>query len=98
VFAAPGRPTSYCPLILPLGTDIAGRRAKPNTSPSAIGIIDTCADLRHVAYLPVMGDLAKDRAWLDGVREGDGAHPGASGYQRYFEVVRDPLMRFLSVG
>ena len=53
---------------------------------------------RRVPYLQVMGHLAKDRAWLDGVREGDGAHPGASGYQRYFEVVRDPLMRFLTAG
>ncbi len=57
-----------------------------------------CAGSRRVPYLPVMGRLAKDRAWLDGVREGDGAHPGSSGYQQYFEVVRDPLMRFLTVG
>jgi acyl-CoA thioesterase I len=57
-----------------------------------------CAGSRRVPYLPVIGHLAKDQAWLDGVRKGDGAHPGASGYQRYFEVVRDPLMRFLSAG
>jgi acyl-CoA thioesterase I len=57
-----------------------------------------CAGSRRVPYLRVMGHLAEDRAWLDGVREGDGAHPGSSGYDRYFEVVRDPLMRFLIAG
>jgi acyl-CoA thioesterase I len=57
-----------------------------------------CAGSRGVPYLQVMGHLAADRAWLDGVREGDGAHPGSSGYQRYFEVVLDPLMRFLTAG
>jgi acyl-CoA thioesterase I len=57
-----------------------------------------CAGSRRVPYLRVMGQLTADRAWLDGVREGDGAHPGSSGYDRYFEVVRDPLMRFLTAG
>jgi len=57
-----------------------------------------CAGSRRVPYIQVMGHLATDRAWLDGVRDGDGAHPGSSGYDRYFEVVRDPLMRFLAAG
>jgi len=57
-----------------------------------------CAGSRRVPYLRVMECLATDRAWLDGVRDGDGAHPGSSGYERYFEVVRDPLMRFLIAG
>jgi lysophospholipase L1-like esterase len=44
----------------------------------------------------VFGRLAANQAWLSGVREGDGAHPGPAGYQQYFEAVRDPLTRFLA--
>jgi acyl-CoA thioesterase I len=55
-----------------------------------------CAGSCGVAYVSLFGSLAGDRVWLAEVRAGDGAHPGPGGYQRYFEIVRDPLTSFLA--
>jgi lysophospholipase L1-like esterase len=54
---------------------------------------------RHgVGYVSAYEGLAGSAAWLEGVRDGDGAHPGAAGYQEYFAAVRDPLTRFIREG
>lgn len=54
---------------------------------------------RHgVGYVSTYEGLAGNPAWLEGVRDGDGAHPGAGGYQEYFAAVRDPLTRFIRDG
>jgi lysophospholipase L1-like esterase len=55
-----------------------------------------CVASHGVTYVSLFGSLIGNPVWLDGVREGDGAHPGPLGYQQYFEVVCDPLMRFLA--
>jgi acyl-CoA thioesterase-1 len=55
-----------------------------------------CAASHGVGYVSVFGRLAANQAWLSGVSEGDGAHPGPAGYQQYFEAVRDPLTAFLA--
>jgi acyl-CoA thioesterase-1 len=55
-----------------------------------------CAGSHGVAYVALCGSLAADPVWLAEVRAGDGAHPGPGGYQRYFELVRDPLTGFLA--
>jgi acyl-CoA thioesterase I len=49
-----------------------------------------------VTYISTFKSLAGNLKWLDGVREGDGAHPGTAGYEQYFEAVRNPLLRFLA--
>lgn len=58
-------------------------------------LLAECVGSHGVTYVSLFGRLIDDLVWLDGVREGDGAHPGPPGYQQYFEAVRDPLMRFL---
>lgn len=55
-----------------------------------------CARSYGVTYVCVFGHLIDDLVWLHEVKTGDGAHPGPPGYQRYFEAVRDPLMRFFT--
>jgi lysophospholipase L1-like esterase len=55
-----------------------------------------CAASHGVRYVSVFGALTGNQAWLSGVREGDGAHPGPTGYQQYFEAVREPLTGFLA--
>jgi lysophospholipase L1-like esterase len=55
-----------------------------------------CAASHGIRYVSVFGRLTENQAWLSGVREGDGAHPGPAGYQQYFEAVREPLTGFLA--
>lgn len=59
-------------------------------------LLAECTRSHGVAYACLFGRLTDDPVWLDDVKAGDGAHPGPPGYQRYFEAVRDPLMRFLN--
>lgn len=50
----------------------------------------------RVTYISTFKILAGNQKWLDGVREGDGAHPGTAGYEQYFQAVRNPLLRFIA--
>jgi acyl-CoA thioesterase I len=43
---------------------------------------DVCRD-----YVPVVDALRADDVWMDEVRSGDGAHPGATGYRRLADLV-----------
>ncbi|MBF6356682.1 G-D-S-L family lipolytic protein [Nocardia higoensis] len=40
-----------------------------------------------VPYVPVLAALSADEVWMREVREGDGAHPGAAGYEAMAALV-----------
>jgi lysophospholipase L1-like esterase len=60
------------------------------------GLLAECAAAHGRTYISVFRALAGNPVWLKEVREGDGAHPDAGGYQQYFEAVRAPLLDFLA--
>jgi lysophospholipase L1-like esterase len=47
---------------------------------------DVCADA-GAPFVEVVHDLVRDERWTAEVRDGDGAHPGAGGYERLAAVV-----------
>lgn len=47
---------------------------------------DVCATA-GVPFVEVVHDLADDDVWTTEVRDGDGAHPGAAGYERLASLV-----------
>jgi acyl-CoA thioesterase-1 len=52
--------------------------------PEALG---PCCATVGVDYLPVAEALVDTSAWMDGVRQGDGAHPAAAGYEAFAALV-----------
>jgi acyl-CoA thioesterase-1 len=80
-----------------VGPPAIGDAAQDSRTGSLDRLLAGCAAAHEVTYVSVFGYLAASPAWLKGVREGDGAHPGPAGYQEYFEAVRDPLMHFLTM-
>lgn len=83
------------PAIL-VGPPPVGEDAQDSRTDGLDVLLAECAGSHGVAYVSTFRRLAGDPAWLAGVREGDGAHPGPAGYQQYFMAVRDPLTRFLA--
>ena len=79
-----------------VGPPAVGDPAQDSRTGSLDRLLAGGAAAHEVTYVSVFGYLAASQAWLKGVREGDGAHPGPAGYQEYFEAVRDPLMHFLT--
>lgn len=51
-----------------------------------VGISTVCGPA-EVSYIRVFDQLAADPVWMREVADGDGAHPGARGYQRLAELV-----------
>jgi acyl-CoA thioesterase I len=49
----------------------------------------------RVPFVDVLDDLAADPVWMDEVRAGDGAHPGAGGYERMAALVLPHWLRWL---
>ncbi|WP_157944110.1 SGNH/GDSL hydrolase family protein [Blastococcus atacamensis] len=47
---------------------------------------ELCAE-RRVPYVAVLPTLLDCATWCQEVAAGDGAHPGAAGYQRYADLV-----------
>lgn len=87
--------SAHVPAIF-LGPPAIGDAAQDSRTGNLDRLLADCVASHGVTYLSLFKRLAGNPAWLEGVREGDGAHPGAAGYQQYFEAVRDPLMRFLA--
>jgi lysophospholipase L1-like esterase len=48
-----------------------------------------------VPFLDVTGALRRAGPWVPEARAGDGAHPGAGGYEQLAALVRDPLERWV---
>ena len=67
----------------------------PVADPAVTGRIVELDALLHavagtisVPYVSVVRDLRDDLGWADAVREGDGAHPGSTGYALLAALVR----------
>ena len=78
-----------------VGPPTIGEAAMDSRSEALDLLLAERAEAHAVGYVSVFGRLANDPVWLKEVRAGDGAHPGSPGYQRYFEAVREPLIRFI---
>lgn len=87
--------SAHIPAIF-VGPAAVGDPAQDSRTATLDQLLAGCVASHGVTYVSLFGSLLDNPVWLDGVREGDGAHPGALGYQEYFEVVRDPLMRFFT--
>ncbi|QNG20531.1 G-D-S-L family lipolytic protein [Rhodococcus triatomae] len=58
-------------------------------------LLDVARDA-GAAATSVFGDLLRDEIWMEEVRAGDGAHPGAEGYRRFADLVRPTWSRWLA--
>ncbi|WP_433079209.1 GDSL-type esterase/lipase family protein [Dactylosporangium sp. CA-052675] len=55
---------------------------------------EACRDLR-VPYVSTLPALVRDPVWMREVRAGDGAHPGAAGYEALTRLVAPAWVRWL---
>lgn len=60
----------------------------------SLGMAQVCAEC-SVPFVDVVGPLADDAVWADSVRAGDGVHPLAAGYERFADIVREPVLGWL---
>ncbi|AEA27653.1 lipolytic protein G-D-S-L family [Pseudonocardia dioxanivorans CB1190] len=57
---------------------------------------DVC-DSAGAPFVDVVHELAGDELWTTGVRDGDGAHPGAQGYERLAALVLPTWLDWIRV-
>ncbi|WP_433209041.1 GDSL-type esterase/lipase family protein [Dactylosporangium sp. CS-047395] len=53
-----------------------------------------CRELR-VPYVPTLPALVRDPAWMQEVRDGDGAHPAAAGYEALARLVAPAWIKWV---
>lgn len=70
---------------------IADKAQNERTAALSTQLIETAASA-DVPALDVFGPLRDDVTWRDAVAAGDGAHPGAAGYERLAGLVLDWLV------
>jgi lysophospholipase L1-like esterase len=56
---------------------------------------EVCTDA-NVPFVEVVHELASDQLWMTEVRNGDGAHPGAGGYERLAAIVMPTWLAWIS--
>ncbi|GLY28747.1 GDSL-type esterase/lipase family protein [Kineosporia sp. NBRC 101731] len=61
-------------------------------------VLEREAALLSVPFVPAFPVTEQDPVWRRQVREGDGAHPDAGGYEVLAELVRDPILQWMSGG
>jgi lysophospholipase L1-like esterase len=63
------------------------------------GALQTLMGRLDIPYLPVFDALLAAPVWLEEARAGDGAHPGAAGYQKLAEIVLagEPWRRWMAL-
>lgn len=65
-------------------------------------VVDLSARFRAVCaeagapFVAVVHELARDERWMSEVRDGDGAHPAAGGYERLAAIVLPGWLEWIS--
>lgn len=60
----------------------------------SVAMAAVCAEA-GVPFVPTFDALRSGGAWMRGVEDGDGAHPGAAGYEEFTRVVAGPVLDWL---
>src|SRR5699024_6896822 len=76
-------PSTFCPAT-----------ANERIAARSVAMAAVCAEA-GVPFVPTFDALRSGGAWMRGVEDGDGAHPGAAGYEEFTRVVAGPVLDWL---